>query len=79
MAQFIWFVHDRYASSGNSEALRKLIIDLDADINLPMKDGTTPSHCAAENGQEGMKKLPTIYFLNNPLGMRTSKRDRLEK
>ncbi|XP_045166400.2 cortactin-binding protein 2-like [Mercenaria mercenaria] len=42
----------RYAATGNVDALRKLIVDLEADVNLPMKDGTTPAHCAAENGQE---------------------------
>ena len=43
----------RYAALGNVEALCKLIIDLEADVNLPMKDGTTPAHCAADNGHEG--------------------------
>lgn len=44
---------NRYAALGQVEALRKLIVELDADVNLPMKDGTTPAHCAAENGHEG--------------------------
>ncbi|KAK3579051.1 hypothetical protein CHS0354_029909 [Potamilus streckersoni] len=42
----------KYAANGNLESLRKLILELDADVNLPMKDGTTPIHCAAEAGQE---------------------------
>ena len=44
----------KFASSGNVDSLRKLIVDLDADVNLPMKDGTTPTHCAAEYGREGL-------------------------
>ena len=44
----------KFASEGNVDSLRKLIIDLDADVNLPMKDGTTPTHCAAEFGREGL-------------------------
>ena len=47
----------RYAAMGSVESLRKLIVDLEADVNLPMKDGTTPAHCAAENGQEGIENL----------------------
>lgn len=47
----------KFASSGNVDSLRKLIIDLDADVNLPMKDGTTPAHCAAEFGREDCLKL----------------------
>ena len=44
----------RYAALGTVDALRKLIVDLEADVNLPMKDGTTPAHCAAHHGQPGM-------------------------
>ena len=44
----------KFASDGNVDSLRKLMIDLDADVNLPMKDGTTPAHCAAEFGREGL-------------------------
>ncbi|XP_052779857.1 cortactin-binding protein 2-like isoform X2 [Mya arenaria] len=47
----------RYASLGVVDALRKLIVDLEADVNLPMKDGTTPAHCAAKNGQEECLQL----------------------
>ncbi|KAH3828027.1 hypothetical protein DPMN_129976, partial [Dreissena polymorpha] len=47
----------RYAATGVVDALRKLIFDLEADVNLPMKDGTTPAHCAAENGQEDCLQL----------------------
>ncbi|KAL4226365.1 hypothetical protein ACF0H5_014348 [Mactra antiquata] len=47
----------RYAAMGNLEMLNKLIVELEADVNLPMKDGTTPAHCAAENGQEACLTL----------------------
>ena len=66
--KLVWFYYRvyRYAASGNVESLRKLIIDLEADVNLPMKDGTTLSHCAAENGNTGRivwkKKLVLHFF-----------------
>lgn len=53
----------KFASSGNVDSLRKLIIDLDADVNLPMKDGTTPAHCAAEFGREGLLSGIILSYL----------------
>lgn len=55
-----FYVVTRYAATGCVDALRKLIVDLEADVSLPMKDGTSPAHCAAENGQEGKHQLVTI-------------------
>lgn len=44
----------KLASSGDVDALTKLILDREADVNLPMKDGTTPLICAAEHGHKGL-------------------------
>lgn len=41
------------AAAGDLNGLRMLILDRDANINLPMKDGTTPVHCAVENNKDG--------------------------
>ena len=43
----------RLATSGDLEGLRTLIVNHEADVNLPMKDGTTPIHCAVEKNQHG--------------------------
>ena len=38
-----------------------LIVDHDADVNLPMKDGTTPVHCAVDRDREGGCELLMGY------------------
>jgi len=45
------------AACGDLDALRMLILDHGADVNLPMKDGTTPVHCAVENGRKGEEQV----------------------
>ncbi|XP_033745508.1 cortactin-binding protein 2-like [Pecten maximus] len=44
-------IHKR-AHDGDQDALRQLILDREADVNLPLKDGTTPLLCAAESGHQ---------------------------
>ena len=43
----------KFAFDGNFDSLRKLILERDADVNLPLKDGSTPLLKAAENGHDG--------------------------
>ncbi|XP_046372893.2 cortactin-binding protein 2-like isoform X1 [Haliotis rufescens] len=42
----------KHAACGDLDLLKTLIVERDADVNLPMKDGTTPIHCTAEGGHE---------------------------
>ncbi|OWF43588.1 cortactin-binding protein 2-like isoform X2 [Mizuhopecten yessoensis] len=44
-------IHKR-AHEGDQDALRQLILDREADVNLPLKDGTTPLLCSAESGHQ---------------------------
>lgn len=44
----------KYATEGNFDLLRKLILEHEADVNLPLKDGSTPLLRAAERGHDGM-------------------------
>ena len=52
----------KMAACGDFDALRMLILDHDADVNLPMKDGTTPVHCAVEKDCEGEVQLYTPFM-----------------
>ncbi|KAL8602853.1 hypothetical protein ACOMHN_056347 [Nucella lapillus] len=47
----------RLAACGDVGALRMLILQHEADVNLPLKDGTTPVHCAVENDREACLQL----------------------
>ena len=40
------------ATEGNGDQLRR-ILQCEADVNLPLKDGTAPLFCAANNGHAG--------------------------
>jgi ankyrin repeat protein len=44
----------RFAFNGNFDSLRKLILERDADVNLPLKDGSTPLLKATEKGHDGI-------------------------
>ncbi|CAC5414143.1 CTTNBP2 N-terminal-like protein [Mytilus coruscus] len=54
----------KFAFDGNFDSLRKLILECDADVNLPLKDGSTPLLKAAENGHDGCVKLLLEYGAN---------------
>ncbi|XP_062568338.1 ankyrin repeat, PH and SEC7 domain containing protein secG-like, partial [Saccostrea cucullata] len=47
----------RFAADGNFTSLQKLIIDSQADVNLPIKDGSTPLILAAKYGHEDCVRL----------------------
>ncbi|XP_061187409.1 cortactin-binding protein 2-like isoform X2 [Saccostrea echinata] len=47
----------RFAADGNFSSLQKLILDSQADVNLPVKDGSTPLIFAAKYGHEDCVRL----------------------
>lgn len=50
----------KYATEGNFDLLRKLILEHEADVNLPLKDGSTPLLRAAERGHDGMTYVLSV-------------------
>ena len=48
------------AACGDLDALRMLILEHGADVNLPMKDGTTPVHSAVEKSREGKNQVTLV-------------------
>lgn len=49
----------KFAANGNFSSLQKLITDTNADVNLPLTDGSTPLIYAAKYGHEG-RSLSTL-------------------
>lgn len=43
----------KLTASGDVNTLRFLVLENDADVNMPLKDGTTLIHTAVENNQGG--------------------------
>ncbi|XP_041348597.1 cortactin-binding protein 2-like isoform X2 [Gigantopelta aegis] len=62
----------KHAACGQVDSLRTLILDCDADVNLPVKNGTTPVHSAVEFGQVGC-----LQFLLENGGNVNAQRDNL--